>query len=337
MHAAGIIFLNETYKRCVALRICTNLAPMLPQYFAEVMNNVSDYLNQAGGLSGNFVQSLIVIVGLWIARAVFLRIAFRQVTTPAGHYSYRRYSAQAVFVIGLFLLGRIWVEGFQSLATFLGLLSVGLALALRDLLTNLAAWVFLMIRKPFTMGDRIEIMGVKGDVIDKRIFTFTVVEVGNRVKAEQSTGRVIHIPNGRIFTEHLANYTSDFDFVWDEVSVPITFESDHEKARELLLNIVNKAALDLVPEAEKELRHASEHMMLKYSILTPTVYTTVNGNGVVLSARFLTHVRKSRGLEQDIWLDVLREFKQHKDIQFAYTTVRVADLDKGTEPPAKGT
>lgn len=296
------------------------------------MNDVTDFLNQTGGMSGHLVQSVIVIFGLWLARYIFLRITFLQVTTPAAHYSYRRYSAQVVFVIGFFLLARIWVEGFQSLATFLGLLSVGLALALRDLLTNLAGWIFLMIRKPFTLGDRIEIMGVKGDVIDKRIFTFTVVEVGNRVRAEQSTGRVIHIPNGKIFTEDLANYTSGFDFIWDEVNVPITFESDNEKARELLLEIVNNNALDLLPEAERDLRHASEYMMLKYSILTPTVYTAVNENGVVLSARFLTHVRKSRGLEQDIWLDVLREFKKHDDIRFAYNTVRVAEEYKKGKP-----
>lgn len=309
---------------------------MLPQYFAEVMRDVTDYLSQPEGLSGNIMQSLIVIVGLWLARYLFLRITFLQITTPAAHYSYRRYSAQVAFVIGLFLLARIWVEGFQSLATFLGLLSVGLALALRDLLTNMAAWIFLMIRKPFTIGDRIEIMGVKGDVIDKRIFTFTVVEVGNRVRAEQSTGRVIHIPNGRIFTEHLANYTSNFNFVWDEVMVPITFESDHEKARELLLGIVNTYALDLVPEAEQDLRQAGEYVRLKYSILTPTVYTSVNENGVLLSARFLTHVRKSRGLEQDIWLAVLREFKKHDDICFAYNTVRVTTpygTSPGTEKP----
>lgn len=308
---------------------------MLPEYFYQVMNNVTEYLNQVGGLSGHLVQSVIVIIGLWLARYIFLRIALRQLNTPAAHFSYRRYSAQIFFVIGFFLLARIWVEGFQSLATFLGLLSVGLALALRDLLTNLAGWIFLMIRKPFTLGDRIEIMGVKGDVIDKRIFTFTVVEVGNRVQAEQSTGRVIHIPNGKIFTEDLANFTSGFDFIWDEISVPITFESDHEKARELLLEIVNKNALDLVPEAERELRHASEYMMLKYSILTPTVYTSVNENGVMLSARFLTHVRKSRGLEQAIWLDVLREFKKHDDIHFAYNTVRVAGQSGTPDLPGK--
>lgn len=296
---------------------------MLPEHFHQVMNNVSDYFSQTSGLSENLIQSLIIIAGLWTARYLFLRIVFRQVTTPAAHYAYRRYSTQVLFVIGLFLVGRVWIEGFQSLATFLGLLSVGLALALRDLLNNLAGWVFLMIRKPFTLGDRIEVMGVKGDVIDKRMFSFTIVEVGNRVRAEQSTGRVIHIPNGKIFTEDLANYTSGFDFIWDEISVPLTFESSHEKARELLLDIVNKHARDLVPEAERQLRDASEYMMLKYSILTPTVYTSVNENGVLLSARFLTHVRKSRGLEQSIWLDVLREFRKHDDIHFAYGTLRI--------------
>ena len=101
-------------------------------------------------------------------------------------------------------------------------------------MTNLAGWVFIAIRKPFAVGDRIEIGDHTGDVIDMRLFQFTLVETGNWVDADQSTGRIIHIPNGWVFRQSTANYTAGFNFIWNEIPVTVTFESNWEKARDIL-------------------------------------------------------------------------------------------------------
>ena len=91
-----------------------------------------------------------------------------------------------------------------------------------------------MWKRPFEVGDRIQIGDQKGDVIDQRIFMFTVLEIGNWVDADQSTGRVIHIPNGKIFLETLASYTKGFEYIWNEIPVQVTFESDWRKAKNIL-------------------------------------------------------------------------------------------------------
>jgi hypothetical protein len=104
-----------------------------------------------------------------------------------------------VSLIGLLVIGRIWLTGMETLVTFLGLLSAGIAIALKDPLINIAGWVYILARKPFNVGERIEINNVAGDVIDIRIFQFSILEIGNWVQADQSTGRVLHIPNGVIF------------------------------------------------------------------------------------------------------------------------------------------
>ena len=97
--------------------------------------------------------------------------------------------------------------GAQDMALYLGFISAGLAVALKDLLVNLTAWLFIVIRKPFTVGDRITIGPTSGDVIDIRLFTFTLAEIGNWVDADQSTGRIVHVPNGFLFLKEMFNYT----------------------------------------------------------------------------------------------------------------------------------
>ncbi|AXI99444.1 Mechanosensitive ion channel [Cyclonatronum proteinivorum] len=305
---------------------------MIPQQFTQIAQNVSDYLGTSVGISENLLHSLVIILVLLLLRYLMIAFVFWKSKTPSVHYNFRRYSAQVFFVIGVFLIGRVWFEGFQSIATFLGLLSVGLALALRELLTDLAGWVYIIVRKPFEMGDRIEVAGVKGDVIDKRLFTFSVIEIGNRVDAEQSTGRIIHIPNNKVFSDPVANYTSGFPFIWHEIPVTITYDSNHTKAKELFQQVLETHAEMYVHEAQQALVQAQENFMLKYTILTPTIFLTVRENGILLSARYLCPVRKTRATEQAISLDLLQKFSAEPDIRYAFSNIRLHQGGSGQKP-----
>ena len=180
-----------------------------------------------------------------------------------------------------------------------------------------------MIRKPFEVGDRIEIDNLTGDVIDIRIFQFTVMEIGNWVDADQSTGRIIHVPNGKVFTDFQANYSTGFNYIWDEIGVLITFESDWKTAKEILTKIVNDQAEHLTDEVQRKIRETSRKFMIFYNVLTPIVYTSVKDSGVMLTMRYLCDVRKRRAASQAIWEDVLNEFAKHNNIDFAYPTTRI--------------
>ena len=139
----------------------------------------------------------------------------------------------SVFLI-IIIFTKCLVQFFGSVGTFLGLVSAGIAIALKDPLVNMVGWLFILIRQPFKVGDRIQIGSAAGDVIDIRLFQFSINEIGNWVDADQSTGRIIHIPNGIVFTEPQANYTAGFQYIWHEISVLITFESDWKKAKQIL-------------------------------------------------------------------------------------------------------
>jgi small-conductance mechanosensitive channel len=293
------------------------------------MENVRLWLQQTLGVGPDtairIVITVITVLVLYILHKVVARLVVPRIDDIYTRYRLRKFVGYATFLIGALIIGRVWVRGFQSLATFLGLLSAGIAIALRDPIVNLAGWFFIIWRRPLEVGDRVQIGTHAGDVIDIRVFQFTLMEIGNWVDADQSTGRVIHIPNGKVFSEALANYSKGFRYIWNEIPVLVTFESDWQKAKDVLLEIGTRHGASMSDVAERRLREAARKFMIFYKKLTPTVYLTGEDCGVLLTVRYLCEPRKRRDTEQAIWEDILRSFAEHDDIDFAYPTTRYFD------------
>jgi small-conductance mechanosensitive channel len=270
----------------------------------------------------HLLVSVIAIAGLWLLQKIVLAVVYRRITDPYTRYRWRKATTYVFIVAGILVVGREWFSGFKTLATFLGLVSAGIAIALKDPLTNLAGWAFIVSRRPFDVGDRIEIAGHKGDVIDQRLFQFTLNEIGGWVDADQSSGRIIHIPNAKVFTDPVANYDKGFRYIWNEVPVMVTYESNWKKAKEILTAVAFKHAEHLTAEAERDLLTASRQYFINYKKLTPIVYTNSTSYGILLTLRYLIEPRRRRGTVSAIWDDILTEFAKAKDIDLAYHTVR---------------
>jgi small-conductance mechanosensitive channel len=269
--------------------------------------------------------SFAIVLALWLVRLLVMVIVHRRSDDIRVRYRWKKTTQYVAATVAIFALGVIWIHGFSSFATFLGLLSAGLAIALRDLVANFVGWAFILWRRPFEVGDRIEIGGTAGDVIDLRIFQFTLLEIGNWVDADQSTGRVIHVNNGRIFSESLANFSKGFEYIWNEIPVLVTFESDWRRAKEILAGIAARHGEELSTAAEEKVRQAARRFMIFYSKLTPTVYTSVRDCGVLLTLRYLCDPRRRRSSEESIWEEILDAFAETDDIDFAYPTQRFYD------------
>lgn len=292
----------------------------------EYLDQYSHWIEQTLLIPKNAQQhllsTLVIILVIILLRYLVLFLMYRQTKDVRKRYRWRKSVTYVLTFLSIFLIGRIWFRGFQSAATFLGIFAAGVAIALQDLLVNIAGWLFILWRRPFDVGDRIEIRDHAGDVIDKRLFMFTLMEIGKWVDADQSTGRVIHLPNSMIFKNPVANYSQGFSYIWNEIPVMVTFESNWEKAKEILLKIANENAEHLSEKAEKRLMNAAKKFMIFYTKLTPIVWTSVEDSGVLLTIRYLSDPRKRRGTEQSIWEDILRQFAAHDDIDFAYPTTR---------------
>lgn len=269
------------------------------------------------------VITILVLASLKIIHMIILKVMWKNIEEPKKRYQWKKTLTYTLVFVGFLLLGRVWLQAFQSLTTFLGLLTAGLAIALKDIITDIACWIFIIWRRPFEVGDRIQVGEHAGDVIDIRLFQFTLLEIRNWVEADQSTGRVINIPNGKILNEVHANYSKGFQYIWNEIPVLITFESNWEQAKEILQEIGNKHAQHITPYAERKIKEASRKYMIFYKNLTPTVYISVKDSGVLLTIRFLCEPRKRRSSEHAVWEDILRAFNTTKGIEFAYPTKRI--------------
>lgn len=286
----------------------------------------SSWLQTTFGVSvatqNKIAATAVVVLAVLIIRRIILSIVWNRTHDARLRYRWQKGIAYVTSPLAILVIGRIWFAGFQSIATFLGLVSAGIAIALKDILVNLAGWIFLVWRRPFSVGDRVQIGTHAGDVIDVRLFQFTLNEIGNWVQADQSTGRILHIPNGKVLTEVIANYSEGFEYIWNEIPVTVTMESNWEKAKQLLLDIVTQDSADIVKAAEESVRETTRKFMIFYTNLTPTVYTDLAESGIRLTMRYLVQPRKRRVTEQKIWEDILRAFAQHDDIDFAYVTRR---------------
>jgi small-conductance mechanosensitive channel len=275
------------------------------------------------GLYNKLLTSLAGIAILWFLRWLILKWVWQRTENSRIRYQWRRISNYAVFALAVLLLGRVWFQEFQSVATFLGLLTAGLAIALKDPLVNIAGWMFILWRRPFDVGDRIQIGIHAGDIIDLRVFQFTLMEIGNWVHADQSTGRIVHIPNGKVFVEPQINYTKGwFDYIWNEVAVLVTYESNWKRAKDILREIAEKHAGHLTKPAERKMTASARDFMILSANLTPTVFTSVEESGILLTLRHLCEPRRRRESTQEIWEHVLDRFAGCDDIDFAYPTRR---------------
>ena len=270
------------------------------------------------------VQFLFTVLAIYLFGILIISLINRQVKDLHKRHTRRKVTLYLTVLAILVFSVLFWLEAVKSVGVVISIVGAGLVVALQEVILCFAGWFLIIFRRPFAVGDRIEIGSVKGDVIDVRMFQTALLEVGNWVGAEQSTGRVVHVPNSSVFKEKVFNYTKGFDFVWNEIKIMVTFASNWQKAKEIILRQANPE-IDKLPQAKVQasIEKMAQEYMIHYEKFTPIVYVNIIDHGIELTLRYLTEVRKRRTTEDRISRAVLEEFAGEKDIQFAYPTYRI--------------
>jgi len=282
------------------------------------------------------IAGTIAVLVLWlVVERLGRRLVGRAVEGSSARYQMTRIISYVVGGLAVFVIARLWIQGIAGVATYLGLLSAGVAIALQAPLTNLVGWLFILIRRPFRVGDRVQVGTQIGDVVDIRPLRFVMLEVGNWVHADQGTGRILHVPNGLVFKEAVANYDEAFGYIWNELELTVTFESDWRKAKKVLEGILERRASEIDQEVRRRVDEAAHVLHIKFPKVTPIVWTTVVQHGVRLTMRYLCKPRARRSSASEIWEDVLDAFAALPDVAFAYPTTRRFDNVSEGKPDAR--
>lgn len=201
----------------------------------------------------------------------------------------------------------IWSEYLDKFITIISFISAALTLALREIVFNFFAGIYIKIKKPFSIEDRIEINNTIGDVINLNSINFEVLEINNKEHGEQSTGRIVTFPNSVALTTPIKNYVKEFKYIWDEIVVKIDLDSDLKKTKNVLYKIINNNEIvkSIPQKMEKEIDNISIDYRIYFNKLKPIIYTSIVDDHIELSIRYLVHPKKIRLVQNDVWLKII--------------------------------
>ncbi|HEY3755852.1 MAG TPA: mechanosensitive ion channel domain-containing protein [Opitutaceae bacterium] len=224
--------------------------------------------------------------------------------------------ALAVVVVAGFLF-----EDLSMVAATLGIVSAALVISLQDVCTSVCGWMVIMSGGKFRIGDRLEIDGTRGDVIDIQLVRTIMLEVGGWLGVDEPTGRTILVPNNVIFKTKIFNYSHGHPFVWGKLDVTITYATPLELARSLFERVLKEQTREAMSEA----RQAAATMQRRYgvedAVYEPKVYTSVAENGVVFGLFYVAHYRKFPQARAELSQRILIELQAHPEVQLAYPTM----------------
>jgi small-conductance mechanosensitive channel len=203
----------------------------------------------------------------------------------------------------------IWLENFGDLSVTFGLLAAGLAFALQEVIGSIAGWTTILSGRPFIIGDRIETGGIRGDVVDINLLRTSLMEIGNWMGGDQNTGRIVTVSNAFIFKEPLYNYSQHLHYVWDEIMVPVTYESDWQRAIQIMVAAVQQHALyaELLPAAQEQRRRARRKFAIKITSLDPRVFVRMTDNWIELGLVYPVDTDSRRAFRSDITQRILAD------------------------------
>jgi len=263
------------------------------------------------------------ITVLYIIAFYFRKLINKKVEDLFRRHNLRKITYYTATIVSIAFALIYWIENVAALGAIFGGLGAAIAVALHKPILKIFAWMIIVIRKIYTVGDRIEVDKLKGDIIDIRLYHTLVLEIGDRDDGEQSTGRVVYIPNDKVLNTDVYNYTFGFKYVWNEMSVSVTFESNYKKAVNILNEILSSDELKVSKPARVEIDRMTKKHVIHYKTLTPFVWVKIVDFGVKLTLRYLINVRKRRITEQFISKQILERFNAEDDVEFAYPTYRI--------------
>ena len=208
----------------------------------------------------------------------------------------------------------IWNEYIQSLMTLISVTSAAMTIALRELILNFFCGIYIKMKKPFQVEDRIEVKGIKGDVMNISSLNFEVLEISTKEEHGQSTGVIVTFPNSIVFSEPVRNLNKGFKYVWDELTVKVPMDCDLVKNKQELYKIVNNIEIikNITKKMKAQINDINTTNRVYFNKYDPTIYTKIVDNHIELTIRYLMHPKKGRFVESVIWNKILEGYKDKK-------------------------
>jgi len=276
---------------------------------------------------GKIVAALVSILIVAVIVRFFHRSVARRIKHPDTRYRVRKLITFVGYLVGILLITIVFSDQLGHLTVAFGVAGAGVAFALQEVIASLAGWVAISLGHFYHIGDRVQLGGIMGDAIDIGVLRTTLMECGEWVNSDLYNGRIVRVANSFVFKEPVFNYSADFPFLWDEITVPVKYGSDHQLAKEILQRVVDAVAGDYAAYARAAWKGVVEKYRVEDEQVEPMVTVMANDNWIEFTARYVVDYKRRRITKDQIFTRILEEFdKTAGRVAIASTTIQIVGM-----------
>ena len=282
-------------------------------FFNDFIERLSNIILIDKKLLGVIVATIIVLCIFSLIKRV-LQLFINKNMTGRREFLTNQFMHVLINFIEILALLSIWSSSIKNIMTLISVVSAAMTIALRELIVNFFCGLYIKIKRPFKVEDRIEVDGIRGDVMNISHLEFEIVEVSTEVENGQSTGVIVTFPTSVILSKPIKNITKGFKYIWNELVIKIDMDADLVKNKKEIYKIVNN--LETIKNIPKKMKSQIEQInstnRIYFNQYDPMIYTKIVDDHVELTVRYLMHPKKARYVESVIWNKVYLAYKDNK-------------------------
>ena len=275
---------------------------------------------------GKIVTIFLGIAVIWIIINALQKNLFSKIKGNDNRYRAKKFSSFIGYILVIVLITVVFSDKLGGLTVALGVAGAGIAFALQEVIASFAGWLAIMFGGFYKTGDRVQLGGIKGDVMDIGVLRTTIMETGQWVDGDLYNGRIVLIANSFVFKEPVFNYSGDFPFLWDEIKIPIQYGSNYEKAESIFNRIGLEIAGDLTERSQEKWHAMQNKYRLEAAQTEPMVSLIANDNWVEFTLRYVVDYKKRRATKTALFKKILKEVEgTNGEIKFASATFQLVE------------
>jgi small-conductance mechanosensitive channel len=274
--------------------------------------------------------SLLILVITLVTHWALRNLLRKRVSEPTHIHTLSMLIRNTLYVASGILILFVWLGSGSNLTVAMGILGAGIAFASQEVIGSFAGYVNIVTGNLYHIGDRVRIGDVMGDVLDISILRTTVMEIGEWVRADQYTGRIVTVANRFVFSAPVFNYTQHWRYLWDEIMIPVTYASNWQRAGEIMLERGKSYTSHLQEQAQAKIDQLAERYPLYDTTIAPTLYAVMTDNWIELTLRYVVDAHERRGVKARLHQELLQRFEAEPNVTVASATFEIVGF-----PPLK--
>ncbi len=273
------------------------------------------------------IKIISLVIGfaiIWIAIKFLQRSIFSKISDNDHRYRAKKFSNFLAYLFTVLLFLLVFSDKLAGLTVALGVAGAGIAFALQEVIASFAGWIAIIFGGFYKTGDRVQLGGIKGDVMDIGLLRTTIMETGQWIDGDLYNGRIVLIANSFVFKEPVFNYSGDFPFLWDEIKIPVQYGSNYDLAKDIILTTGKEVAGDLTDQSRIQWQILQNKYHLEDAQTEPMISMTANDNWVEFTLRFVVNYKRRRATKTELFSRIIKSFESSNGaIRIASATIQI--------------